>query len=126
MKENKLATQTVYTPIDVKEKLPEKFGMQICIVEIIEDGLNYRPVAYQQFDTNKKDWTNPSICYQSCVVTHWFEKKDNQIVISIDEFRSIVAEAQGFSYDVGLDNCSVAESKKLSDTYINNLLAEKV
>lgn len=53
-------------------------------------------------------------------------KKDNQIVISIDEFRSIVAEAQGFSYDVGLDNCSVAESKKLSDTYINNLLSEKV
>ena len=54
------------------------------------------------------------------------EKKENKIVMSIDEFRSIVAEAQGFSYDVGLDNCSVAESKKLSDTYINNLLAEKV
>ena len=46
----------------------------------------------------------------------------DQIVLSKDEFRSIVAEAQGDAYACGLEGISVRKSKKLSDTYIDNLL----
>ena len=49
-------------------------------------------------------------------------KKENQIVLSTDEFRSILAEAQGYAYACGLERISVRKSKKLSDTYIDNLL----
>jgi hypothetical protein len=60
--------------VDVKDRLPIKFGMYVCKIKVIEDGLTYKPVAYCQFDTIKNDWTNPSVCNTLGEVEEWLDE----------------------------------------------------
>jgi hypothetical protein len=77
----------VFVPIPVSERLPEKFGMYRCFLNVKEDGLQFRPIGFQQFDTLKNEWTNPSICNKTCEVTHWLEEKENVYVLTEDEIK---------------------------------------
>ena len=110
---NKLITQTVYVPIDAGNHSPKK--LQDYFVTI--DG-NKAVGTY----IGHNFWSDNSVSRP----TEWLQKKEDQIVLSKDELRAIIAEAQGFSFAVGLENCSIDRSKKLSDIYIDNLLNEKV
>jgi len=55
-------------PVSVK---PEKDGMYICILHIVEDGFDFWPTSYVQWDSIRQEWLNPSICYISGSVTEW-------------------------------------------------------
>lgn len=63
----------LYRFVDVNERLPDKFGMYICHVKVIEDGLTFIPVWYCQFDTIKNEWSDPSVCGVKGVVIDWLE-----------------------------------------------------
>jgi hypothetical protein len=53
---------------------PTKFGMYICKVEIMDEGMTFRPVAYCQYDNLKNEWTNPSVCYSKGEVVEWLDE----------------------------------------------------
>ena len=116
---DKLVPQKVYLPIDVHKRLPKKdmgyftYQEDYFIGEKIDQSLGAQIFENGVFEVEDKNYAQPS---------HWLEKKENQIVLSKDEFRSILAEAQGYAFACGLERMSVRKSKKLSDTYIDNLL----
>ena len=68
-----MMSDKLYRFVNVSERLPEKFGMYICHVKVIDEGLTFRPVSYCQFDTIRKEWTNPSVCGTKGEVTEWLE-----------------------------------------------------
>jgi hypothetical protein len=72
-----MKTEKLYRFVEVTERLPNKFGMYICHILIIEDGLSFWPVSYVQFNTDTGLWTNPSVCGTSGEVIDWLELVDN-------------------------------------------------
>jgi hypothetical protein len=66
-------TNKTYRVVPVTERNPTKFGMYICHVRIVENGLTYIPVSYCQFDTIRNDWTSQSVCGTNGEIVDWFE-----------------------------------------------------
>ena len=114
MEDNKLVPQTVYIIMDVKNNLPAK--KSVC----------YRGKEKLFFEWEGKDVIDLK-------ATHWLEKKENQIVISIDEFKEQLKSAYNagrtreyenkFGYDAYVR--STPTTKPDLDTYIDNLLCKK-
>ena len=118
--ENKLVIQTVYLPVDVNKRLPKK---NIGYFTYQEDDFNGEKIAQSLdaqmfengiFEVEDKRHAQPS---------HWLEKKENQIVINFDYFKQIIKDAIVL---LGSDGISPDGIQKIYDTYIDNLLNEKV
>jgi len=59
-----------------ENRLPTKFGNYVCIVRVEDDGVNYEPASFVQFDTYKGKWTNPRVCRTAGIVVEWLEEYD--------------------------------------------------
>ena len=119
--ENKLITQTVYVPVDVKERKPNKTIR--CQVSTIVNGTSYERRASYFLVQDKWEC---EFFQENEIVTHWLEKKEDQTVLSKDELRTIIGNAQMVSFDWGVQLCSFETCAEISNNYIDNLLNEKV
>ena len=130
MEDKKLVPQTVYLPVNINERLPKKdmgyftYHEDYFIGEKIDQSLGALMFENGIFEIEDKYHAQPS---------HWLEKKQNQVVISIDEFKEQLKSAYNagrtseyenkFGYDAYVR--STPTTKPDLDTYIDNLLCKK-
>lgn len=65
--------EELYRFVNAFERVPTKFGMYICHIRVIDDGLTFTPVSYCQYNTISKEWTNPCVCGTKGEVIDWLE-----------------------------------------------------
>lgn len=61
----------------VANDFPDKSGMYITEVIIIDNGQTYRPVAYNSYNAILNKWYNVRACYESGEVSKWLDEKLN-------------------------------------------------
>jgi hypothetical protein len=106
---NKLIPVTCYIPIDVKERLPEKQGLY----HIISDGEN----LYCHFLDGIFFEINPTDEIEN--VSHWLEKKEDTLVISVKDIEKIMHEIYTIGHTAVCAN--LKEYFKEKEEYINSL-----
>lgn len=60
---------------------PEKSGMYICEVEVIEGGHQYWPVSYIYY--SNEQWPNPTIYGTPCRVLKWLDEYAGESAIQL-------------------------------------------
>lgn len=63
----------LFRQVKCSERLPEKWGMYICIIKVKIDGLHYKPATYCQWDSISSEWTNPNFDGIKGEVVTWYE-----------------------------------------------------
>jgi len=106
--------QTVYTEVPISERLPEEYGWYSTL---------YLANLQDFFWFESGNFYNPEDRETPINVTHWLEKKENQVVMSLEDFKRVIGETFNAGYNHGFGQSefegeSVTPNK---EQYLSNL-----
>lgn len=104
-----MKTQTVYIEVPVSERLPEDNETKFVKTTLTE----WESASFEKdhWDGDLRgDFDNPEL------VTHWLEKKEDQITMSKAEFEKYISDA----FIAGFDSSLMATPNK--EEYLTNLI----
>jgi hypothetical protein len=119
------AFQVTTTPIKhyqwVKsiDRLPTKSGMYITEVQIEENGHNYYPVTFNQFDTLDNEWICPSANGTPAKVIEWLDEADSDTKDIVCKFGTFIMEIKNGRDREGFNECKAMNFDQIWDYFLH-------
>lgn len=67
-----------------RKGLPDKSGMYICHIKMVERGLTFMPVSYVRFDNHLKKWKEVDSHFSHGEIVEWLDEESGESIVDED------------------------------------------